>query len=83
MRRAQLKKSISKIGDALGLVLVHPVRRLRQAHHALEVGHVDALRLGELGAQVAIALAPDHECRRLDGADPASALRGVWRSAAR
>ena len=32
--------------DALGLVMVHPVRRVGQAFHAVEVGHVFAVGLG-------------------------------------
>jgi hypothetical protein len=50
--------------DALGLVVMHPVRRVGQALHAVEVGHVVAVGLGEVGAEVGIALTPDHERRR-------------------
>jgi hypothetical protein len=42
--------------DALGLVVMDPMRGVGQALDAVEVGHVIAVRLGELGAEVAIAL---------------------------
>src|SRR4026207_1108809 len=45
--------------DAFRLVVVHPVRRIGQALHALEVWHVVAFGLGEVGAEVGIALPPD------------------------
>ena len=35
---------------------MHPVRRVRQALDAVEVGHVVAVRLGEVRAEVGIAL---------------------------
>src|SRR5919201_1921347 len=54
--------------DAFGLVVMHPVRRVGQALHAVEVGHIVALGLGEVGAEVGIALPPDHQCRRRDRA---------------
>src|SRR6476646_9167568 len=54
--------------DALGLVVVDPVRRAGQALDAVEVGDVLSVGLGELGAEVAIALPPDHQGRRRDGA---------------
>src|SRR3954451_10473576 len=50
------------------LVLMHPVRRVRQALHAVEVRYVVAVWLGQFGAEVGIALAPDDQCRRRDRA---------------
>src|SRR5439155_22964125 len=50
--------------DAFGLVVMHPVRRVGQALHAVEVGYVVAVGLGEVGAEVGIALPPDHQRRR-------------------
>jgi hypothetical protein len=49
--------------DALGLVVMDPMRGVRQALDAVEVGHVVAVRLGELGAEVAIALSPDDQAQ--------------------
>ena len=43
---------------ALSLVVMHPVRGVRQALDAVEVGHVVVLGLGELGAEVAVAFPP-------------------------
>src|SRR5690349_9433423 len=54
--------------DACGLVVMHPVRRVRQALHAVEVGHVVAVRLREIRAEVGVALAPDDQRRRRDRA---------------
>jgi hypothetical protein len=45
---------------------MHPVRRVGQALDAVEVGHVVAVGLGELGAEVGIALPPDDQSRRRD-----------------
>src|SRR5919204_5820894 len=50
--------------DPLGLVVMHPVRRVGQALDALEIGHVVAVGLREVGAEVGIALPPDDQCRR-------------------
>jgi len=36
---------------------MHPVRRVGEALHAIEVGHVVVVGLGEVGAEVGIALA--------------------------
>ena len=52
--------------DALGLVVMDPVRRVGQALDAVEVGHVLVVGLGELGAEVAIALPPDDQGGRRD-----------------
>jgi hypothetical protein len=54
--------------DAFGLVVMHPVRRVGQALHAVEVGYIIALGLGEVGAEIRIALPPDDQCRRRDRA---------------
>ena len=45
------------------LVVMDPMRGVRQALDAVEVGHVVAVRLGELGAEVAIALSPDDQAQ--------------------
>src|ERR1700710_2524467 len=55
--------------DALGLVVVDPVRGVGQALDAVEVGHVVVVRLGERGTEVAVAFAPDDEGGRRDGTD--------------
>jgi hypothetical protein len=47
--------------DTFSLVVMHPMRRLGQALDAVEVGHVSAVGLGELWAEVAIALPPDDQ----------------------
>jgi hypothetical protein len=47
--------------DALGLVVVDPVRRVGQALDAVEVGDVLVVGLGEIRAEVAILLAPDDQ----------------------
>jgi hypothetical protein len=36
--------------DALSFVVMHPMRRVSQALDPVEVGHVSAVRLGEVGA---------------------------------
>ena len=54
--------------DALGLVVMHPVGRVGQALDT-EVGHVLVVRLGQLGAEVAVALPPDDQGARRDGTD--------------
>src|SRR5512132_3621210 len=54
--------------DAFSLVVMHPVRGVRQALHAVQVGYVVAFGLGEFGAEVGIALPPDDQCRRRDRA---------------
>src|SRR5262249_23966023 len=48
--------------DALRLVVVHPVRCVGQALHAVEVGDVVVLGLREVGAEVGILLTPDDQC---------------------
>ena len=50
--------------DALSFVVMHPMRSVGQALHAVEVGHVIAVGLGEVGAEVGIALPPDDQRRR-------------------
>src|SRR5262245_46516746 len=52
-------------GDAFGLVVVHPVRGVGQALDTVQVGHVVVLRLGQVRAEVTVALAPDDQRRRL------------------
>src|SRR6478672_13672312 len=54
--------------DAFRLVVMHPVRGVGQALHAVEVGYVVAVGLGEFGAEVGIALPPDDQRRRRDRA---------------
>src|SRR5438876_1124486 len=56
-------------GKALSFVVMHPMRRVGQALHAVEVGHVVAVGLGEVGAEVGVALPPDDERRRRDRAE--------------
>ena len=46
------------MGNALGLVVVHPVRGVGQALDAVQVGYVVVVGFGEFGAEVVIALAP-------------------------
>jgi hypothetical protein len=41
--------------DALGFVVVHPVRGVGQPLDAVQVGNVVVVRLGEFGAEVTIA----------------------------
>ena len=43
---------------------MHPVRRVGQALHTVEVGHIVALGLGEVGAEVGIALLERRRERR-------------------
>jgi hypothetical protein len=50
--------------DAFGLVVVHPMRRVGQAFHAVEVGDIFMVGFGELGAEIGVALPPDDQCRR-------------------
>src|SRR6187551_3022736 len=50
--------------DAISLVVVHPVRRVGKSLDPVEVGHVVGVRLGEIGAEVGIALPPDDQRRR-------------------
>jgi hypothetical protein len=57
-----------QLGDALVLVVVDPVRGAGQALDPVEVGHVVAVGLGQILAEVAVALPPDDEGRRADGA---------------
>src|SRR3954451_17959264 len=52
--------------DALGCVVVDPVRGVGQALDAVDVGDVLGLGLGEIRAEVAVLLAPDDEARRRD-----------------
>src|SRR5215469_3016473 len=54
--------------DALRRVVMHPVRGAGQALDAVEVGHVVVLGLGQVFAEIAIALTPDDQRGRLDGA---------------
>ena len=62
--------------DPLGLVVLHPVRGVGQALDALQVGDVGGVGLGQLGADVAVALAPDDQGRGLD-----LAAAAPWRGA--
>src|SRR5262245_2042303 len=55
--------------DLLGLVVMDPMRGVGQALDPLEVGHIVADGLGQLGAEVPIALAPDDQCGRRDWAN--------------
>src|SRR3954453_20306974 len=55
--------------DALGLVVVDPMRGVGQALDTVEVGHVVVVRLGERGAEVAVLLAPDDQGGRRDGTE--------------
>src|SRR6185437_9780951 len=50
-----------QLRDALGFVVVHPVRGVRQPLDAVQVGDVVAIRLGEFWAEVVIALSPDDQ----------------------
>ena len=61
-------RALGRRAGALGLVVVDPVGRVGQALDPVEVGHVLVVRLGELGAEVAIALPPDDQGGRRDGA---------------
>src|SRR5919204_3795469 len=54
--------------DAFGLVVMHPVRGFGQALDAVEVGYVVTVGLGEVRAEVGVALPPDHQRRRRDRA---------------
>jgi hypothetical protein len=45
---AAAKKSISRSFDAFRLVVMHPVRRVGEVLHAVEVGYVVPVRFGEL-----------------------------------
>src|SRR4249919_2243734 len=56
-----------QLRDALGFVVVDPVRGVGQALDAVEVGHVVVVGLGEVGAEVAVAFPPDDQRGRLDG----------------
>src|SRR4051794_637596 len=54
------RKEVDKqLVDAFSRVVMHPVRRVGQSLHTIEVGHIVALGLGEVGAEVGIALPPD------------------------
>src|SRR6187399_672621 len=69
-RRAGRSEEVDEqLVDALGLVVVDPVRGVGQALDAVEVGHVVGVGLGERGPEVAVALAPDDEGGRRDGTD--------------
>ena len=70
------KNSISSSLTRSRLVVMHPVRRVGQALHAVEVGHVVAAGLGEVGAEVGILLPPDHQCGRRDRAKLCRGCRG-------
>ena len=52
--------------DALGLVVVDPVRRVGQALDAVEVRHVLRVRFRQIRTEVAVLLAPDDEGRGRD-----------------
>ena len=67
--RAGAKKSIEQLVDALGLVVMDPVRGVGQALDAVEVGHVVVVGLGQRRAEVAVALAPDDQRGRRYGTD--------------
>ena len=45
-----------QVVDLFSLVVMDPVRRVGQALHTVEVWHVVAVGLGEVGAEVGIAL---------------------------
>src|SRR5690242_12352938 len=47
-----------QFGDAVWLVVMDPMRRVRQAHHSVEVGNIGAVGFGQVAAQVAVALPP-------------------------
>jgi hypothetical protein len=47
--------------DAFSLIVMHPERSVGQALHAVEAGQVVAVGLGEVGAEVGIALPPDDQ----------------------
>src|SRR4029453_13322939 len=65
---AAAKKSMSS-WYAFSLVVMHPVRRVGEALQPVEVGHVVGVGLGEVGAEVGIALPPDDQRRRRDRAE--------------
>src|SRR3954449_9498685 len=68
--------------DALGLVVVDPVRGVGQALDAVEVGDVLVVGLGEIRAEVAILLAPDDQGGRRDWLKlRLGALRRAYRGA--
>ena len=54
--------------DAVGFVVVDPVGGVGQAFDAVQVGDVVVAGLGELGAEVVVAFAPDDQGGRGDGA---------------
>jgi hypothetical protein len=60
--------------DALGLVVVDPVRGAGQALDAVEAGYVVVVGLSELGAEVAIAFPPDDQGGAEIGRSAASAF---------
>src|SRR4249920_3364145 len=69
LRRARgTEKVDEQLRDALSLVVMDPVRRVGKALDTVEVGYVIVFGLGEFGAEVAIALAPNDECGRRDWA---------------
>ena len=51
------EKVREQLVDALGLVVMHPVRGVGQALNAVQAGHVVAVGFGQFGAEVVIALA--------------------------
>jgi hypothetical protein len=57
-----------QLRDAPSPVVMDPVRGVGETLDAVEVGYVIMFGLGEFGAEVAIALAPYHECGRQDWA---------------
>src|SRR5439155_24504232 len=62
--------------DALSLVVMHPMGRIGHALYPVEVGHIVLVGLGEFGAEVAIALPPDDQRGRADGAKRRFGLLG-------
>ena len=62
--RGRGKEVDEELVDAFGPVVMHPMGSIVQALDALEVGHVVVVGLGEVGAEVGIALSPDDQRRR-------------------
>ena len=71
-RRAPREAALSgeevdeQLVNAFGLVVMDPMRRVGKSLDPVEVGYVIAVRLGEIGAEVGVALPPDHQRRRRD-----------------
>src|SRR6478736_10057388 len=49
----------AQLSDVDGLVVVHPMGRLRQSLDALQIWHVVVFRLGELLPQILVAFPPN------------------------